>query len=791
MRVSYNWLKEYINLDLSPEEIAEKLTLLGLEVDYIEDWSYLYKDLLIGKVKKIKPHPRADKLTLVDVEAGEKSFRVVCGAPNVKKGQKVVLAPAGTTLPDGMELKNTKIRGEISEGMICSADELKLQEERSEGIFVLDEDAVPGEKFAPYFNLDDHIFVLDLTPNYGYALNMLGVARELSAAFDREINYPHIKEEKESGRAEDLISVEVTDSKLCPRYTARIVEGVNVDESPWWIKIRLMAAGIRPVNNIADITNYVMLEMGQPLHAFDYDKIQDKIIKVRPAKRGEKLVTLDDRERELSDQDLVIADAKKPLGLAGVMGGLESEISSKTNNILLEAACFNPYNIRRTAKKFILHSPSSHRFERGIDIENITRASRRAAQLMAEIAGGEVIGGIVDIYPKLKEPVRLRVRPQRVNEVLGTDISRMEMKSILEKLHFKVQDSKRMEGAFRVQVPSFRNDIKIEADLIEEVARIYGYGEIRGSLPRMDMEIGRRKPTQKIEEKIREIFQRAGLHQTINLPLVRKDEGFYNTEGLPLTLTNPISVDNSCLRQEILPGLLRSLEFNTKRQEKSAGLYELGDVFPGNGPGQRSRLAVVLMGATEGESWQADAPDFFALKGILETLGFEMGVGISLERSELEFLHPGRQGEIFLNGKKAGFIGELHSGLQEDYRFPSRVAVMEMEMEPLVEEATLEPDYRGVPRYPATSRDLALTIKEEIPSVQIESLIKKEGGPFLETVTLFDLYRGAQIPDNCKSLAYRMVFRSKERTLTDEEIDRTVEGIIKKAQKEFNADVRK
>ncbi len=791
MRISYNWLKEYIDLDLSPEEVAEKLTLLGLEVDYIEDWSKIYNDLLIGLVEEVKPHPEADKLTLVSVGVGEKSFRVICGAPNVKKGQKVVLAPAETTLPNGQEIKKTRIRGEASEGMICSADELKLQEERAEGIFVLDDDAVPGEKFAPFFNLNDQIFVLDLTPNYGYALNLIGVARELSAAFDKEIKYPQIKEDQESGRAEDLISVEVKDHKLCPRYTARIVEGVEVGESPWWLKVRLMTAGIRPVNNIADITNYVMLEMGQPLHAFDYDKIQDKKIVVRTANKGEKLVTLDDRERELTKEDLVIADAQKPLGLAGVMGGLESEINSQTNNILLEAASFDPYTIRRTAKRFILHSPSSHRFERGIDIENITRASRRAVQLMAEIAGGEVIGGIVDNYPKLKEPLRLRIRPRRVNEVLGTDISRMEIKSILEKLHFKVQDSKRMEGAFRVQVPSFRNDISIEADLIEEVARIYGYGEIPEDLPRVNMEIGRRRPNQELEEKIREIFRRAGFHQTFNLPLVHEDENFDQELAKPLALTNPLSVDNSSLRQEILPGLLRSLEFNTKRQVKKAGLYELGDVFPGDGPEQTPALAALLMGAESKKEWQIVAPEFFALKGILETLESELGGEFSLEKSNYNFLHPGRQGEIILNGGKVGYIGELHPTLQEKHRFPERVAVMEMRLKNFYTQACLDPKYDGVPRYPAISRDLALTIEEGTQAAQIANLIKQEGRQLLEELTLFDLYRGEQVPENCKSLAYRMVFRSKERTLTDSEVDNIVEGIIEKAKSEFGAEIRK
>jgi len=791
LRISYNWLKEYIDLDLSPEEVAEKLTLLGLEVDYIEDWNKLYKDLLIGVVEEVKPHPETEKLTLVDVGAGGKSFRVICGAPNVKKGQKVVLAPAENTLPNGQEIKKTKIRGEVSEGMICSADELKLQEERAEGIFVLDDDAVSGEKFAPYFNLNDQIFVLDLTPNYGYALNLIGVARELSAAFDKEIKYPQIKEDQESGRAEDLISVEVKNSKLCPRYTARIVEGVKVSQSPWWLKVRLMGAGIRPVNNIADITNYVMLEMGQPLHAFDYDKIQDKKIIVRTAKKGEKLVTLDDRERDLTKEDLVIADAQKPLGLAGVMGGLESEITSQTNNILLEAASFDPYTIRRTAKRFILHSPSSHRFERGIDIENITRASRRAAQLMAEIAEGEVIGGIVDNYPQLKEPLRLRIRPKRVNEVLGTDIPRMEIKSILEKLHFKVQDSKRLEGAFRVQVPSFRNDITIEADLIEEVARIYGYGEIPEDLPRVDMEIGRRRSNQELEAKIREIFRRAGFHQTINLPLVREDESFGTEWPKPLALTNPLSAENSYLRQEILPGLLRSLEFNTKRQVKKAGLYELGDVFPGDGPEQLSALAAVLMGAANSEEWQISAPEFFLLKGILETMASETGVDFSVEKSNYEFLHPGRQGEIFLNGEKVGYIGELHPNLQEKHRFPERVAVMEMGLKNFYTQACLDPEYKGVPRYPAISRDLALTVEEEIQAAQISNLLKQKGGQFLEELTLFDLYRGDQVPENCKSLAYRMVFRSKERTLTDAEIDNIVEEIIEKAKREFGAEIRK
>jgi len=791
MRVSYNWLKEYIDLDLSPEEVAEKLTTLGLEVDYIEDWKKKYKDLLIGQIQEIKKHPRADNLTLVNVGLGRKDLQVVCGAANVQKGQKVVLAPAGTTLPGGQEVKKAEIRGEISQGMICSADELNLQEEQAEGVLVLDKDAVPGEKFAPYFNLDDHIFVLDLTPNYGYALNLLGVARELAAVFEQEINYPPITGEQESGRAEDLISVEVEELESCSRYTARIVEGVKVEESPWWLKVRLLAAGLRPVNNIADITNYVMLEMGQPLHAFDYDCIKDKKIIVRNAKEGEKLLTLDGRERELKEHNLVIADTEKPLALGGVMGGLESEVTLKTYNILLEAACFNPASIRKTAKEFLLHSPSSHRFERGIDIENITRASRRAAQLMGEIAGGEVIGGIVDIYPQLKEPLLIKVRPQRINEVLGTDISRMEIKSILEKLHFKVKDSRRKEGAFRVQVPSFRNDVKIEADLIEEVARVFGYEEIPATLPRVDMELGQKKPGQDIEEKIRNVMHLAGYHQTFNMPLISPGENLQQNCSTPLKITNPLSSDNSFLRQEILPGLLRSLAFNARRQEREAALYEVGDVFPGRGINQKSALAAVVMGAvSDGVPWLVEAPEFFDLKGILEIITDELGLELSLNNSSHEFLHPGRQAEVVINGEKVGCIGELHPRLEEKFRFPSRVGVLEIDLMPLFREASLAPNYRGVPRYPAISRDIALIVKEEVSAGGVFTLIEENGGPFLEDLILFDIYRGKQIPGDCKSLAFRLVFRNPERTLTDKEIEDIMDQIITRTREELEAEIR-
>lgn len=799
MRVSYNWLQDYIDLQLLPDDLARLLTLLGLEVDYVEDLGSDYRDLIIAQVMEVKPHPQAKHLHLVRVHTGEGEYPLVCGADNVEKGQKVVLAPPGSRLPGGSIIEENTLKGERSRGMLCSQEELGLQEGESQGIMVLDDEATVGEGLASYLGLDDQIFVLDLTPNYGHALSMIGVARELAAALGKEVKMPSIPDIRKSGQVEDLLEVEVEDPLLCPRYTARIIEGVQVGPSPWWMQRRLLACGLRPVNNVVDITNYVMLEMGQPLHAFDYDQVMGNKIIVRRAQEGETLRTLDDKERLLHEDDQIIADESGPLALAGVMGGLNSEVTEGTANILLEAAVFHPGTVRQTAKRMILHSPSSHRFERGVDIEKVSRASLRAAQLMATLCDGELIGGLVDAYPDVQGPRRLGLRPQRVNNLLGTDISRKEIKSLLERLHFKVESSRNSRDELKVQVPTFRNDIAMEVDLVEEIARLYGYDRIPVELPSLQVEIGQRKPEQDIEDHTQEHFRSGGFDQALTTP-------FSNEDGLSLahkaesrvTLKNPLSDEGRYLRQELLPGLLQALTFNAKRQVQEARLFEINTVYlpseEGDSVRELSHLAAAIMGESLVEArtpWEKEAPNFFFLKGVLESLCGDLDVELAFSPSEYSFLHPGRQVHIEVGNTVLGWLGELHPREGRKRRLPRHTTVMELNFAQFVRAATLEPVYEGVPRYPASDRDLALLVDEDIPARKVLDLLRGAAGPHAESVQIFDLYRGPQIPEGKKSLAFTLVFRNHKRTLKDDEVDGYIQEILKRAESELGAELRR
>ncbi len=788
MRVPYSWLRDHIDIDLPAEDVAKILTMSGLEVEEIDEMGKELEHIVVGEVVNVVPHPRAKNLNLLDVNTGEGKVKVVCGDKNIQDGMKVIYARPGITLPGGKQVEELEIRGENSHGMLCSAEELNLQED-AEGVMVLEKSARVGEAVRKYLELEDQIFGLDLTPNYGHALSIVGVARELAAVTGNDLKMLQVIEEKESGRVEDILGVNIEDPDLCPRYTARIIEGVWIGPSPSWMQKRLLAAGVRPVNNIVDITNYVMLEMGQPLHAFDFDKLASNEIVVRRAREGEKIVTLDDKERTLHEEMLIIADKKKPVALAGVMGGIESEVTEETHNVLLEAACFIPATVRKTARELTLHSPSSHRFERGVDIENIKRASLRAAQLMVELAGGELIGGVVDEYPRLREPLRLELRPHRVNQVLGTDIPRMEIRNILERLQFKVKDSRTNKEFLRVSVPSFRNDVEIEADLIEEVARIYGYERIPVELPTVEMTLGEKGPGQELESHTVNFFSAAGFDQVLTMPLVRQEEEVEAS----IKLQNYISRENAALRSKIFPGILRILNFNLNRQQDKACFFEISRVFAprdSEQPREPRHLVACAMGLEGAASWYGEAPEFFHLKGCLEDYLESLNLQVTFLKSQYSFLHPGRQAEIMLADESLGFIGEVHPETQEKYQL-QRTAIMEITLELLEEKGRLVADFRGVPRFPSITRDLALVVAENITAAQLMQVIREEGGDLLEELTLFDVYRGEQIPEDKKSLAFRMVFRSPTRTLTDQEVDERLERMVAVVAERYKGEIRK
>ncbi|MFW6386661.1 MAG: phenylalanine--tRNA ligase subunit beta [Bacillota bacterium] len=801
MKLSYNWLQSYIDFPFSPEELAHELTMTGLEVEGIE---YLGKELegvVIGRITEINDHPNADKLVICQVDAGKETVQVVTGAPNVKEGIMVPLAPAGVTLPPG-KVEETNLRGKMSEGMICSKDELGLMEERADGIMVLSEEAEEGDKFIEYMGLDDYVLEFDLTPNYAHCLGVLGVAREVKAllAEEKEIAYPEVEiEDPVPEDAGDYIDVSIEDPELCPRYTARIIRDVEIKPSPEWMQQRLRAAGIRPINNIVDITNYVLLEYNQPLHAFDYDKVAGKKIIVRRAEAGETLLTLDGEERDLDEEMLVIADRDKPTGLAGVMGGAESEVTEETDTILLEAAFFKPENIRKTSRRLGLRSEASHRFERGIDIENVAEASRRACQLFEKYAGGKVLTGLVDSYPRPYEQKEITLNVKRVNNILGIELKKEEIVSILEGLEFTVKDEKGAE--LSVSVPSFRRDVSLEADLIEEVARIHGYNKIPVTRSETTS-LGKTTLAQKTEEYVSEIARSAGLDEAYIFSLI--DREIYDELEIPadselrnwVELKSPLTEAFSLLRTSLIPGIVRLLSDNVKRQMEDVRVFEVGRVFFDCGveerPEEQRKLAAGVTGAGE-DIWNNNAPEFFYLKGVIETIFTRLNIGeAKFTSGEAPYLHPGRTAVISYDGNQVGILGELAPAVRERFDIDSRAAVFQLDLDFIIENAGYSDiEYISLTRYPSVRRDLAVVVEREISTGKILAAIRSAGGELLQEVELFDHYQGEQIPAAAKSLAYELTFQAPDRTLTDEEVNERFNRIVERLNEDFGAEIRR
>jgi len=798
MQVSYKWLKEYIDFPYSPEELEHVLTMAGMEVDEVEYRGKGIEEIVIGEILELEKHPDADKLLICKVDTGDEVLDIVTGAANVFTEALVPVAKIGVTLPDGLKIKKAKLRGVESYGMLCSTDELGLSEERASGIMILGEDAVKGMKLIEYLGLDDYIYKLDLTPNYGRCLGMIGIARELKAILgDRELNLPEYTIKESNEEVSSLVEIQVLDPELCPRYTGQVIKNVKIGPSPRWMQQRLTAAGIRPINNVVDITNYVMLEYNQPLHAFDYDKISGQKIIVRRAEEGEKLLTLDDKERDLNPDMLVIADSEKALGLAGVMGGADSEITEETRTVFLEAAYFDPVSIRKTARGLGLISESSYRFERGIDIEKVLEAGRWAAYLIQEYAGGEVVKGVLDVYPEPYQPAKIRLETRQVNRLLGINLSTREIKEILLGLEFPVKEEK--EDVLMVAVPSFRPDVERKADLIEEVARMYGYDNIPGSRPASKQQ-GKKSLKQKFVDLSREVMLAAGLDEIISFSLCGEED--YKILNLPaesellnwVRIKNPLNEAYAVLRTSLVPNLLEVLSNNARKQIEAIRIFELGNVFfNSEGPEPYAEypcLAGASMGYA-GDPWQLGAPDFFYLKGVLEHYFARLGIeDYSFVRKSLPYLHPGRTAAILVGEKKVGFLGELLPGLIDTLDLKERTAIFQLDLDQLFQPYKEERRFEDLPRYPASERDLALLVDKEVAAADLQKSIREKGSTLLKKVEVFDLYQGDRIPENKKSLAFRLVFQAGDRTLTDEEINEKIAVVVKELEKKFSAKIR-
>lgn len=803
MRVSYEWLKEMVDLSgVDAEELAESLTRTGVAVDAVEDRDPGVFRVVVGRVKSMEPHPGADKLRVCKVDVGQGDLlQIVCGAPNVAEGQLVPVALEGAKLPGGVRIKRAKLRGVESQGMICSAGELGLPEkmlpkELTEGILVLTEEAEIGGDIRTLLGMDDKVLELDLTPNRSDCLSMIGMAYEAGAVFDRPLNLPEPKELPVTG--EELpVSVAVESEEDCSVYAAQVVDGLRLGPSPQWMQNRLIAAGIRPINNIVDVTNYVMLEYGQPLHAFDYDRVSGGKILVRRARQGERLETLDGVTRDCDRNTLLITDGEKPLGLAGVMGGANSEVRDETTRVLIESACFHPVLIRRTSRRLGLRSEASNRFEKGVDRNRIVPALKRAVELLVEVAGGRVASPIVVESSGEVENKIISVRHERIVSLLGVDIREEDVMDIFRRLRFS---AKKEGNVYYVEVPSRRNDLSIEVDIIEEVARLYGYNRIPAVFLQGSQSIGGLTREQRLRRVIRRTLRHLGLNEAVTYSLTspQMEKGLsLHSDARPIPLSRPISDERSVLRTSLLPHLIQVAAYNVHHRQDRVALFEIGRTYLANQepltdlPEERWELAGLWTGPMEPVHWRGQtASDFYRVKGVLEALFTRLGIdNVAFQPTRPEGFHPGRTAEIRIDGRFAGVFGQLHPRLADEMDLKDTFA-FQLDLAVLLEESRTDLLFRSIPRYPASSRDLAIVVDAGIPAAEVEKVIRKAAGEHLESVTLFDVYTGEQVGNEKKSLAYSLVYRAKDRTLTDEEVSKFHQNVVDELEKVFGARLR-
>lgn len=790
MKVPVSWLNEYVDLTgISAQEIADKLTFSGIEVEGIQTVGGEFPGVVAGEVRSIKAHPNADRLRLCEVFDGQHMFPVVCGASNFDVGDKTAFAPAGTVLPGGMKLKTAKIRGEVSQGMLCAEDELGISADHS-GIMLLPRDTLAGTPLRTILGPPDTVLELEITWNRPDCLCVIGVARELAALYGKPLKQPEFAVEEGPLAVEDLIAVRIEDAEGCPRYTARVLTEVNVGASPSWMQKRLALCGVRPINNVVDVTNYVMLESGHPLHAFDYTLLKERQIVVRRARDGETLATLDGVERRLDATMLVIADAESAVAVAGIMGGAGSEIRDTTETVLLESAAFDPRMIRRTSSALGLSTESSHRFERRVDAATADWAGNRAAALMQALAAGHVAHGMADVYP-LPLPVRsVSLDLNRLNRLLGVDVPSARVRNIFESLQLPVGVLN--DTVFTVNIPSFRPDLECEADLFEEVARVHGLEHIPDTVPSATVVPGVDDAPVRAQFYCRELLAGLGLCETMSYSFLAEpllDEFDANDRERRVILPNPVSADHGALRKALVPQVVESLARNRARQTLSAALFEIGTVFERNKTGQiceETHLGLGLMGPQSGDSLHIrdrvrDEDTFLALKGIVERLTTALRAGnVEFYPASAPACEPGTVAEVRLGGISLGYIGLLRRGLRQARRLSDPVAVGELKLTPLLLNVFETPVFKPIAQYPSISRDMAMIVDEGVTHADIMRVIETAAPGELTGVELFDIFRGEGLDGGKQSLGYSLSYQSAERTLTDEEAN-TLHMVIKEA----------
>jgi phenylalanyl-tRNA synthetase beta chain len=802
VKISVKWLGEYVALPASVEELARKLTAAGLEIEGLERPGEGLKGVVVAQIKESVQHPNADKLSVTKVDAGGPTpLQVVCGAKNYKVGDKVPLATVGAKLPNGMEIKQAALRGVDSSGMLCSAKELGLTEDAS-GLLILPADARPGTPIAQQLGLDDVVLEVNVTPNRPDALSHLGVAREVGVVTGAPFRPPEPKPPEAGGSAADKVMVRIEDPARCPRYAARVIENVTIKPSPQWLQDRLKACGVRAINNVVDVTNYVNLEYGQPLHAFDLEKLAGQEIVVRCAKQGEKIRTLDGKDRTLDADDLAICDRDRPQAIAGVMGGGDSEVSEGSRRIVLESANFLASSVRRTSKRHGLHTEASHRFERGADIDAVGPAIDRAAQLIAELSGGTVLSGRVDVFPGKQPARRVALRYARVEKFLGAAVPEAECRRILGALGFKVAEEAAGQTTF--EVPRARVDVEREEDLLEEVARVYGYDNIPARLPRGVAELAPEAPTAEAERRLRQALSGVGMNEVVNYSFVApKSLEVLGGKDKPVALVNPLSVEQSVMRTSLLPGLLENLSRSVRHQVERVAIYETGRAYfrdAEGGHGQRPptrevpRVGGLVWGLRSGRSWtQKDARmDFYDAKGAVEALLHALHVeGVRFVPAEAPAWHPRACAQVLLgDGTALGYVGEVHPRISKTLELPQGVFTFELDTEPLYAAARLVPEYHSLPRFPAVLRDLAVVVPVELRNEEVRKVIREVGGALVEDALIFDVYTGKPIPEGKKNLAYAIRYRSPERTLTDAEVTEAHQRIIAEVNQRLGGALR-
>ncbi|HDD3299975.1 TPA: phenylalanine--tRNA ligase subunit beta [Staphylococcus aureus] len=800
MLISNEWLKEYVTIDDSVSNLAERITRTGIEVDDLIDYTKDIKNLVVGFVKSKEKHPDADKLNVCQVDIGEdEPVQIVCGAPNVDAGQYVIVAKVGGRLPGGIKIKRAKLRGERSEGMICSLQEIGISSNYvpksfESGIYVFSESQVPGTDALQALYLDDQVMEFDLTPNRADALSMIGTAYEVAALYNTKMTKPDTTSNELELSANDELTVTIENEDKVPYYSARVVHDVTIEPSPIWMQARLIKAGIRPINNVVDISNYVLLEYGQPLHMFDQDAIGSQQIVVRQANEGEKMTTLDDTERELLTSDIVITNGQTPIALAGVMGGDFSEVKEHTSNIVIEGAIFDPVSIRHTSRRLNLRSESSSRFEKGIATEFVDEAVDRACYLLQTYANGKVLKDRVSSGELGAFITPIDINADKINRTIGFDLSQNDIVTIFNQLGF---DTEINDDVITVQVPSRRKDITIKEDLIEEVARIYGYDDIPSTLPVFEkVTSGQLTDRQYKTRMVKEVLEGAGLDQAITYSLVSKEDAtaFAMQQRQTIDLLMPMSEAHASLRQSLLPHLIEAASYNVARKNKDVKLFEIGNVFFANGEGELPDQVEYLSGILTGDyvvnQWQGkkETVDFYLAKGVVDRVSEKLNLEFSYRRADIDGLHPGRTAEILLENKVVGFIGELHPTLAADNDL-KRTYVFELNFDALMAVSVGYINYQPIPRFPGMSRDIALEVDQNIPAADLLSTIHAHGGNILKDTLVFDVYQGEHLEKGKKSIAIRLNYLDTEETLTDERVSK-VQAEIEAALIEQGAVIR-